>query len=100
MIVYTAQAYKGMNSNRIAEIIRQEGFDPILINDMPGYTYPEHEHPETKLLAFLKGSMQVNVGNQSFACSAGDKLVIPGNTVHSAIAGDRGCTFFWSEKLL
>jgi quercetin dioxygenase-like cupin family protein len=100
MISYRKGAYHNIDHETIAEKVRKEGFDPIMVHDGPGYVYPEHDHPETKLLVFLKGSMRVNVGDESFDCSPGDKLVIPGNTIHSAIAGEQGCTFFWSEKLV
>ena len=39
------------------------------------------------------------VGDNTFNCSPGDKVVIPGNVEHEATAGPEGCVFFWSEKL-
>ncbi|HWP59992.1 MAG TPA: cupin domain-containing protein [Candidatus Acidoferrales bacterium] len=88
-----------MDKQTIEAEIRKEGFDPILIQDPPGHVYPPHRHPETKLLAFLLGEMKVKVGENTFTCHAGDKVVIPGNVEHSAQVGPEGCVFFWSEKL-
>ena len=84
----------------MAEAVQQDGFDPLLITDPPGATYPPHIHPETKLLAFLRGSMEVTVEGECFTCKPGDRVLIPGNIEHSALVGPDGCDFFWSEKLL
>jgi quercetin dioxygenase-like cupin family protein len=90
--------YAGLSPLEIAEEIKREGFHPIRIVDAPGAVYPVHSHPETKLLAFLEGEMEVRVGETLYHCEPGDKLFIPGNVEHSAKAGPRGCIFYWSEK--
>jgi len=97
--MYQAKFYKAINQEQIAEEVRKEGFDPLHIVDPPGHLYPPHRHPETKLLVFLQGDMEVTVADQKFICGPGDKLVIPGNVEHSAEVGPEGCVFFWSEKL-
>ncbi len=97
--MYEANFYKTIDKEGIAEDARREGFDPVYITDPPGRVYPPHRHPETKLLVFLEGNMEVRVKGQEFDCKPGDKLIIPGNLEHSAIVGPEGCTFFWSEKL-
>lgn len=84
---------------KIAEDIRKEGFDPILITNEPGFVYAEHKHPETKLLVFLKGGMCVTVAGKHYQCRSGDKLIVSGDTEHSAIVDPNGCTFYWSEKI-
>lgn len=88
----------GKNTGKIEEMIRKGGFDPIRISNGPGYLYPPHSHPETKLLVILSGSMEVSAGGKEFSLKQGDKLIIPGNVTHSAEVGEMGCTFFWSEK--
>jgi len=97
--MYESKFYKTIDRDRITEEIRKEGFDPLPINDSPGHVYPSHRHATTKLLVFLKGSMEVEVAGQKYSCRPGDKLVIPGNVEHSALVGPEGCLFFWSEKL-
>jgi quercetin dioxygenase-like cupin family protein len=97
--MYQAKFYKKIDKERIAEEVEREGFDPVCITDPPGRDYPSHHHAETKLLVFLEGTMEVTVGDRSYDCKPGDKLIIPGNAEHSAVAGPKGCTFFWSEKL-
>ena len=97
--MYESKFYKTIDRARITEEIRKEGFDPLPINDPPGHVYPSHRHATTKLLVFLKGSMEVEVAGQKYSCRSGDKLIIPGNVEHAALVGPEGCLFFWSEKL-
>lgn len=98
--MYSAEFYKNLTEKQMKEKIREEGFDPIKLSNAPGFVYLEHKHPETKLLAFLSGSIKVTVQNKTFICKSGDKIIVPGNTIHSAIVGENGCEFFWSEKLV
>ncbi len=98
--MYQEGYYTQITQEQMAKAVRGDGFDPLLISDPPGTTYPPHTHPETRLLAFLKGHMEVRVQGQSFFCSPGDRLIISGNVEHSAWVGSEGCQFFWSERLM
>jgi len=98
--MYKKNFYKNLNEKQIAKKVDEEGFDPIKINDLRSKVYSSHTHPETKLLAFLEGGMEVKVADKIYNCEKGDKLIIDGNVRHSAIVGSKGCIFFWSEKLL
>ena len=80
--------------------MQDDGFNPKLIKDKPGFIYEPHQHPETKYLVCLEGSMKVIVKDKTYDFQPGDKLLIPGNTRHSAIVGKNGCVFFWSEKVI
>ena len=44
--------------------------------------------------------MEVIVERGKYLFEPGDKFIIPGNTSHQAIVGDKGCVFFWSEKVV
>lgn len=98
--MYYQSFYHNKTEHEITALVKKEGFNPIKFHDDPGYTYSPHKHPETKLLAFLEGSMEVTVDGFTFTCIKGDKLIIPGNIVHSARVGADGCVFLWSEKLI
>ncbi len=97
--IYLPKQYAGWSEDAIAKDAKLEGFAPFHFTNKPGDIYPPHAHPETKLLVFLEGSMEVRVADQLFHCEAGDKLIIPGNMTHEATVGPQGCTFFWSEKM-
>ena len=90
---------KNASRGKIIEEMIHEGFKPKLINDKANYIYKIHKHPETKLIVCLEGSMKVKVLNKEYIFEPGDKLKIPGNTLHSGIVGDSGCLYFWSEKV-
>lgn len=98
--MYDRGFYEGMSVAQIRQKVTEEGFDPLRIADRPGFEYPPHQHAETKLLAFLQGGMTVHVEGQVFHCRAGDRLLIPGDAIHSAVVDSDGCVYFWSEKLL
>lgn len=98
--MYHKNFYSGLTESEIEKKIREEGFDPMKYENGPGDIYPLHQHPETKLLAFLEGSMKVKVADETFNCEKNDKLLISGNAPHSAVVSPIGCTFFWSEKMI
>lgn len=97
---YQPGVYAGLSEQEIARRVAEAGFDPIRIADPPGYVYPPHTHAETKLLAILRGDMQVEVEGQRLHARAGDQLIIPGSRVHAAVMGPAGCVYFWSERIM
>lgn len=97
--MYFSQVFRGKSREEIKKDIEKEGFNPLQITDKPGFVYHKHHHPETKLLVFLEGSMDVTTEGITYHCVRGDKLVIPGNTMHQAVVGKKGCIFYWSEKI-
>jgi quercetin dioxygenase-like cupin family protein len=90
--------YKNVSEVDVKNLIISNSFLPVKITNTSGYTYEPHQHPETKLLVILQGSMKVSVEGNDYDCEAGDQIIIPGDTIHSAVVGDNGCVFFWSEK--
>lgn len=85
---------------KIKEAMEKDGFTPTVISNDPGYIYEEHEHKETKYLVCLEGSMAVTFLGKTYDFEPGDKLIVPGNTIHSAVVGKKGCVFFWAEKII
>ncbi len=98
--MYYKKFYHNLKEDQIRKLIEKDGFDPIKIIDKAAFEYRPHNHPETKILAFLRGSMKLFIQDQEYFCEPGDKVIIPGNVEHSATVGAEGCEFFWSEKLL
>jgi len=96
--MFFKNSYKNQSESQIQYAIEIEGFHPVKIANSLGYVYSTHSHPETKLLAILSGSMEVEAGGKKYYLEKGDKLIIPGNITHRAVVGKDGCSFFWSEK--
>jgi quercetin dioxygenase-like cupin family protein len=95
---YDPQAFTSVDAASVHAAVEREGWAPLLIHDPPGAVYPPHQHPEAKLLVFLRGSMEVKVGGAVYRGLPGDKLIIPGGVEHAALVGPDGCIFFWSEQ--
>ena len=85
--------YADLDQAQTLAAVRAEGWEPDVFADPPGAVYPPHRHPEAKLLAFLAGSMEVQVAGRAYRCRPGDKLE------HAARVGPAGCTFVWSEQV-
>lgn len=96
--MYSPAFYQNLSEEEIESIIKEEGFTPAKISNAANYIYSPHEHPETKLIAILQGELSVVVQDKTYLCKKYDRIIIPGNITHSAIAGEEGCTFFWAEK--
>ena len=85
---------------KIKQKMQEEEFSPLVISNKPGFIYEPHEHAETKYLVCLEGSMKVTFSGKTYDFEPGDALLINGNTKHSGVVGDKGCTFFWAEKII
>ena len=60
----------------------------------PGDHYAEHTHPYEKVLYCVEGSIRFQLENEgrTLELKAGDRMVLPPGTVHSAVVGSQGCT--------
>ncbi len=65
-MVYFKKIYSNLSESEIAEKIKEEGFNPIKFSDSPDFLYSPHRHKETKLLAFLSGSMKVTIDKKEY----------------------------------
>lgn len=58
----------------------------------PGDRYGRHEHPYTKVLYCVRGSIEFLLADgTTLAMRPGDRLVIPPGTAHAAVVGPEGC---------
>jgi len=92
--------FKEKSREKIIATMEEEGFSPKLIKDSPNFIYEPHNHPETKYLVCLEGSMKIIINGKEYDFEPGDKLIVPGGTKHSAVVEGNGCTFLWSEKVI
>ena len=60
----------------------------------PGDRYGAHDHPYEKVLYCVEGSIDFRLeeSGRTIALAAGDRMVLPARTVHSAVVGRDGCT--------
>ena len=57
----------------------------------PGDRYARHEHAFTKILYCVEGSIDFVLDDRVIALRAGDRMLLPAGTPHSAIVGAAGC---------
>jgi quercetin dioxygenase-like cupin family protein len=60
----------------------------------PGDRYAPHSHGYEKVLYCVEGSITfvLDGGGKRVELAAGDRMVLPAGTVHSAEVGEGGCT--------
>jgi len=61
----------------------------------PGDRYPAHSHSYEKVLYCVAGSIMFLLDAEErkrIELYAGDRMVLPAGTVHSAVVGPAGCT--------
>ncbi|HVU15002.1 MAG TPA: hypothetical protein VHD90_27200 [Phototrophicaceae bacterium] len=97
MGIYEAQAYGHLSDDEIFSQISCEGCGSTKVVDHPGAIYDRHKNRYDLVLAFVRGSADVRVGDHVYHCVRGDKLNIPGDMPHSAVIGAHGAVYFMTQ---
>ena len=66
----------------------------------PGDRYAPHSHSYEKVLYCVDGSITfvLESDGRELVLNAGDRMVLPRGTVHSAVVGDEGCTCIEGQR--
>ncbi|MBI1258803.1 MAG: hypothetical protein GC204_15140 [Chloroflexi bacterium] len=97
MAIYERQFYSDLNENEILSRVSCEGHAPRRVIEAPGAIYGTHKNSYDLVLAFLRGSAEIRVGEKVYHCAPGDKLNIPGSLPHSAIVGSKGVVYLLTQ---
>lgn len=89
--------YHGADETAICEALAREGYRPQRIEEPPGAIYDSHRNLTDLLIAYLRGSARVTIGDRVYDCRPGDRLLIPGDIEHSAQIGPDGVTYLMTE---
>lgn len=89
--------YLGADEDHICAALSCEGYRPQRIEEPPGAVYDAQQHLTDILIAYVKGSADVRIGDRIYNCCAGDRLLIPGNIEHSAKIGPEGVVYLMTE---
>ncbi len=69
--------------------LEKRGYHVSLYTYSPGTRFPDHRHDVDKIDAVLSGRFRMTMGGRAVILEAGDCLVVPRGTVHSAeVVGD------------
>ena len=77
----------------IEESLRHEADDVYGWSNGPGDRYPPHAHAYTKILYCVTGSIEFSLDDRVIQLNAGDRMVLPAGTAHTATVGSGGCAF-------
>ncbi len=75
----------------IEESLRREADDVYGWSNGPGARYARHTHSYTKILYCVSGSIDFSTDGGAIKLAAGDRMVLPAGTAHSAVVGPAGC---------
>ncbi len=84
----------------LREQMRSEGLSPYTWSNDANYTYTPHAHSYEKVLYCVSGSIRFMLpepvdaeGKAEYVdLTPGDCMILPSNTVHSAVVGSLGVT--------
>jgi quercetin dioxygenase-like cupin family protein len=65
--------------------MESEGYRVFQWSDEPGAVYGRHSHPEHQSHWIVSGTLELQIGDETYTLSAGDRDYMPANTEHSAI---------------
>jgi quercetin dioxygenase-like cupin family protein len=80
--------------DELMQKLRGEAGDCYSWSNGPGDRYAAHSHGYEKVLYCVDGSITfvLDGKDERLELQAGDRMVLPAGTVHSAVVGDGGCT--------
>ncbi len=74
--------------------LREQGMEPSIWSNDPGYQYPEHAHDYDKVVVAVNGSITFGLVGYGvgFVLTPGERLDLPANVHHTANVGPKGVT--------
>ena len=77
--------------------MQQQGLSPYTWSNGPGDTYAVHSHSYEKVLYCVRGSIRFVLpdrpeASRNIDLTAGDCMILPAGTRHSALVGSHGVT--------
>ncbi|HVO26336.1 MAG TPA: cupin domain-containing protein [Candidatus Margulisiibacteriota bacterium] len=79
--------------------LAQEGFEVFRWRDEAGTDYQPHSHDHDESLWVIEGAMTFGAAGREFHLRAGDRLMLPKGTIHTAHAGASGVTYLIGERV-
>ncbi len=78
--------------------LEAEGYEVLTWSDPPGKSYEPHSHEHDESLWLVDGEMTFTIAGQRYALHAGDRLLLPRGTVHTAVAGGDGASYLVGQR--
>jgi quercetin dioxygenase-like cupin family protein len=86
--------------DELMTVLRREAGSCYSWSNGPHDRYPAHSHPYEKVLYCVDGSITFVLEREGrqLVLKAGDRMVLPAGTLHSAIVGSAGCTCIEGQR--
>ena len=78
--------------------LEAEGFEVFRWRDDAGAEYQPHAHDHEESLWVIQGEITFGIGDERYTLLAGDRLMLPKGTVHTAYTGAESCLYFIGQK--
>jgi quercetin dioxygenase-like cupin family protein len=78
--------------------LEEEGFAVWAWRDEAGATYEPHAHDEDESIWVVEGRIAFEVGGAEYPLGAGDRLMLPKGTVHTAEVGAEGAHYLVGQR--
>ena len=79
--------------------LRKEGYETYRWYDVPGATYPKHQHFHDECIWILQGEITFAIHGKDYALKAGDRIYLNARTAHTAtVPAHAGVTYLVGEK--
>src|SRR5262245_47657898 len=78
--------------------LEAEGFHVWSWTDSAGADYEPHTHEQDESLWILAGEITFGAEGRELRLRAGDRLMLPAGTIHTAHAGADGATYLVGER--
>lgn len=79
--------------------LEREGFSVFPWRDAPGASYSPHSHDHDESLWVVDGEITFGAGGEELRLAAGDRLMLPRGTLHTARAGPHGASYLIGQRL-
>ena len=78
--------------------LQADGFETFSWRDPPNADYTAHSHDHDESLWVVEGEITFGVAGKEYRLGAGDRLILPSGTIHTARAGSRGALYLIGER--
>jgi quercetin dioxygenase-like cupin family protein len=84
--------------SHLHETLVRDGFDVFRWQDAPAAHYAAHHHDHDESLWVVDGEITFAAEGTKLRLGAGDRLMLPAGTVHTAHAGPAGATYLIGQR--
>jgi len=78
--------------------LESDGFDAFTWQDDARADYAPHAHDHDESLWVIEGEITFGVAGRDYRLGPGDRLMLPGDTVHTARAGAAGARYLIGQR--